>query len=325
MKPNKIFCATTDAWWAVALSEAVSAQKPLAAVFDGHALVVFRDSTGAAVALEDRCPHRRVPLSIGRIKEGHLQCAYHGWTFNGSTGSCTAIPNLDEGERVPARYAARAYPVREASGFVHVWLGATADSKALGASLPAEVYRPAGREFTGSTVVSLAYREYLAAMLDGPQALLEFDGVHLTDFFLGDTRPDGDSLVLDRGAVWRGSLPPPAFVNDHPLILRTAVPLAGGAIHLQLLTAQEAPVVTLHISAGTNRRGTTSLCWRGYLHDTRVSSAPLRWRNARMLGRAPFQVFSAIDGTALAAVLVQPSQQYVTASSGATTVALAAV
>ncbi|MDB5885895.1 MAG: rieske [2Fe-2S] domain protein [Polaromonas sp.] len=322
MKLNKFFCPTTDAWWAVALSGAVTDKKPLPVVFDGHELVLFRDSAGAAVALEDRCPHRRVPLSIGRIREGHLQCAYHGWTFSGSTGSCTAIPNLDEAERVPDRYAARAYPVREASGFVHVWLGASAD--AAGGRLPAEVYRPAGREFMGSTVVSLAYREYLAAMLDGPQALLEFDGVRLTDFFLGDTRPDGNNLVLDRGAVWKGRWLPPAFVNDHPLILRTAVPLVGGAIHVQLLTAQELPVVTLHIAAGANRRGTTSLCWRGYLHDTRVHGAPLRWRHARMLGRAPFQVLTTINGLALAAVLVQPSQQYVQAISRETTAKLAA-
>ncbi|KAL5834106.1 hypothetical protein ACOSQ3_017780 [Xanthoceras sorbifolium] len=41
---------------------------------------------------DDACPHRLAPLSEGRIdKLGRLQCAYHGWCFNGS-GSCNLIP-----------------------------------------------------------------------------------------------------------------------------------------------------------------------------------------------------------------------------------------
>jgi nitrite reductase/ring-hydroxylating ferredoxin subunit len=299
----------TGAWWAVALSEAVGTLKPLAAVFDGQELVLFRNSEGVAVALEDRCPHRRVPLSIGHVKGGHLQCAYHGWTFNGSSGACTSIPNLGEKERVPAQYAARSFPVREAHGFVLVWLGAGAPS----GELPVADYQPSGREYTGASVVSLACGDYLTAVFDGPQALLALDGVRITDFFLGDARADGDCLVLDRGAVWQGQGPEPSFVTDYPLIVRTTVALAGGAVQVQLLTAQEQPVLTLQLALGANRRGTTSLCWRGFANDTLVSRAPLRWRLARLLGRAPFQVFSEINGAALAALLVQPSQQYLEA------------
>ena len=41
---------------------------------------------------DDACPHRLAPLSDGRIdKWGRLQCAYHGWCFNGS-GHCKLIP-----------------------------------------------------------------------------------------------------------------------------------------------------------------------------------------------------------------------------------------
>jgi nitrite reductase/ring-hydroxylating ferredoxin subunit len=294
-----------QAWWAVALTESVTGDRPLAAVCAGHELVLFRDASGRAVALEDRCPHRRVPLSLGCIKPDGLQCAYHGWTFDGATGDCTAIPNLGTGERVPARYGAIAYHVAEAAGFVHVWLGADEPAEAP----PAGDYRPSGREVTGSAIVGVAHDEYLAAMLDGPQVLLGFDGIEITDFFLGDAQRDGDHLVLDRGAVWRGSLPGPAFVTDHPLLLRTAVPLRGGLIRVELLSADETPVATLHIGSGRHRRGTTGLCWRGFAHDLSPASAPRRWRLARAAGRPLLRVFDRFDGAAFAALLAEPSQQ----------------
>ena len=47
------------------------------------------------VALMDRCPHRAAALSQGRMTAaGYLQCAYHGWSFDGETGACTNIPQV---------------------------------------------------------------------------------------------------------------------------------------------------------------------------------------------------------------------------------------
>jgi len=141
----------TPGWWAMALCEAVKDQVPLAVAFAGEELVLFRNAAGQAFALEDRCPHRRVPLALGRVVESGLQCGYHGWTFDGASGGCTQIPNLHTDERVPARYAARAFAVSEANGFVHVWLGEGAPQ----GQLPSSDYQPGGREFTGSTIVNM--------------------------------------------------------------------------------------------------------------------------------------------------------------------------
>jgi phenylpropionate dioxygenase-like ring-hydroxylating dioxygenase large terminal subunit len=56
-------------------------------------LVLFR-SQGRAAALLDRCPHRNVPLSLGRVlADGRLECAYHGWQFD-YEGVCRKIPGL---------------------------------------------------------------------------------------------------------------------------------------------------------------------------------------------------------------------------------------
>ncbi len=60
---------------------------------------MYRDSVGTVRALANRCPHRRLPLSMGRVIPDGLQCGYHGWTFDGATGRCTLIPNFQPEEK----------------------------------------------------------------------------------------------------------------------------------------------------------------------------------------------------------------------------------
>jgi phenylpropionate dioxygenase-like ring-hydroxylating dioxygenase large terminal subunit len=50
----------------------------------------------------DRCPHRLAPLSAGRVVGDALQCAYHGWCFDGD-GACTEIPALVGSDHIPGR------------------------------------------------------------------------------------------------------------------------------------------------------------------------------------------------------------------------------
>ncbi|MEJ5863578.1 Rieske 2Fe-2S domain-containing protein [Pseudomonas farsensis] len=81
---------TSSAWWPVALSHALRDQ-PLACTLHGVPLVVFRDAAGAAAVLPDRCPHRFAPLSAGKVRDGQIQCPYHGWRFD-PQGRCTQLP-----------------------------------------------------------------------------------------------------------------------------------------------------------------------------------------------------------------------------------------
>lgn len=90
-----------EGWWPVAHGHEVR-QHPGAFRLGRQSLAIYRDLSGVARAVDDRCPHRRLPLSMGRLTEdGSIQCPYHGWSFDGATGRCTAIPNLSEGERIP--------------------------------------------------------------------------------------------------------------------------------------------------------------------------------------------------------------------------------
>ena len=64
---------------------------------------------GKAAVLEDRCPHRFAPLSMGKVAEHGLQCTYHGLQFNGR-GQCTHNPF---GNQPPARARANSAPSPE--------------------------------------------------------------------------------------------------------------------------------------------------------------------------------------------------------------------
>jgi phenylpropionate dioxygenase-like ring-hydroxylating dioxygenase large terminal subunit len=47
----------------------------------GHSLAVFRAANGQLGAMEDRCVHRRMKLSAGKVEGDRLVCSYHGWSF----------------------------------------------------------------------------------------------------------------------------------------------------------------------------------------------------------------------------------------------------
>ena len=68
-------------WIPVCLSEEVEENDgtPVHARVLGEDLVVFRDSEGRLGVLDERCPHRRASLVMGRNEEGGLRCLYHGW------------------------------------------------------------------------------------------------------------------------------------------------------------------------------------------------------------------------------------------------------
>jgi len=78
-------------WTAVGLSKAVQAESAYAAVVGDHDMVVWRGRDRTIHVWENRCPHRGMRLSYAAVRDNHLTCAYHGWTYDAS-GSCVLIP-----------------------------------------------------------------------------------------------------------------------------------------------------------------------------------------------------------------------------------------
>lgn len=97
---------------------------PVPARLRGEDLVAWRTAAGALQVWHDRCPHRGVRLSLGRVETDHLACAYHGWAFRAGDGRCTQIPALADLAQVPGDVRATPWPAREHAGMVWVHPGA---------------------------------------------------------------------------------------------------------------------------------------------------------------------------------------------------------
>ncbi|AFY76453.1 ring-hydroxylating dioxygenase, large terminal subunit [Pleurocapsa sp. PCC 7327] len=107
-------------WYVVARSTEVR-DEPIGVTLWHQAIVLYRDKTGKVHALEDRCPHRQVKLSHGKVIGNELECAYHGWRFNWE-GNCVAVPYLASNQKLP-NCKIRRYPVRELDGFIWLFPG----------------------------------------------------------------------------------------------------------------------------------------------------------------------------------------------------------
>ncbi|WP_371502470.1 Rieske 2Fe-2S domain-containing protein [Kitasatospora sp. NBC_00374] len=110
-----------DYWYPVAVSRKVRKERTFAAVFAGERIALYRGGSGRVYALEDRCAHRQVPLSLGVVEGEALRCCYHAWAYRGN-GRISQIPYLPKGCERPPR-GVRSYPVREAFGLVFVFPG----------------------------------------------------------------------------------------------------------------------------------------------------------------------------------------------------------
>lgn len=88
----------------------------------GQDLVLWRDSNQSLVVAPDKCPHREAPLSIGKLENGVLSCAYHGWAF-GADGTCVSVPSSGPDATIPPTAHLRCMKVEEKYGLIWVCPG----------------------------------------------------------------------------------------------------------------------------------------------------------------------------------------------------------
>ena len=108
-------------WYAV---EEVRDMKPGTVkeiVFWKHSIALFRTEDGNFHAVENRCIHRQIKLSLGTVNDCRLVCAYHGWQYD-SDGNCVEIPHDSYGRGLP-KLGLRTYPVKVRYGLVWLFPG----------------------------------------------------------------------------------------------------------------------------------------------------------------------------------------------------------
>jgi phenylpropionate dioxygenase-like ring-hydroxylating dioxygenase large terminal subunit len=109
-------------WYYALPGGQLKAGQMLAKQLLGEPVVFGRTRDGEVFALRDICPHRAVPLSCGRFDGAEIECAYHGWRFDGD-GQCTLIPALHDDQSLDlSKFQVRRYPVQEVQGNIWIYM-----------------------------------------------------------------------------------------------------------------------------------------------------------------------------------------------------------
>lgn len=104
-------------WYVAGFSNELT-DTPIARTFLNQAVVLFRTGDGKPAALEDRCCHRSLPLSLGTVESAGLRCGYHGLLFS-PAGTCIEIPGQ---ERIPGKAQVKSFPIIEKNQILWIWM-----------------------------------------------------------------------------------------------------------------------------------------------------------------------------------------------------------
>ena len=178
----------------------------------GESIVFYRQSDGRPVALEDACPHRKLPLSMGKLDGDTIVCGYHGLTFDCS-GACVDAPT--QRGNIPKRAVVRSYPVVERYRLLWIWMGdpEKADPDEI---FPIENFENADWGYTdgGTLTIACNYLWVADNLLDPSHVAW----VHVTSFAGSGT--DDQPLEMeqtDRGVIvyrWIYDQPPSPYYKN---------------------------------------------------------------------------------------------------------------
>ena len=108
-------------WYAV-LSSRELRRKPVAKLRFGERLVFWREASGRPACVADRCAHRGAALSLGRVRDGQLECPFHAFRYDAS-GRCVGAPTEGPDWPIPPALRVPSHAVTEADGYVWLWRG----------------------------------------------------------------------------------------------------------------------------------------------------------------------------------------------------------
>jgi phenylpropionate dioxygenase-like ring-hydroxylating dioxygenase large terminal subunit len=110
--------------WYVVMDSSEVRDRPVGVTRMGEKLVFWRDGAGKVSCLRDKCAHRGVQLSKGKMVGGRLQCPFHGMEYD-ATGRVRVIPANGKKTPVPEQFRVHGYPTHEAREFIWIWWGET--------------------------------------------------------------------------------------------------------------------------------------------------------------------------------------------------------
>jgi hypothetical protein len=108
-------------WYAVEYDRAIKKGQLKEITFWKTSIVLYRGWDGKLRALENRCSHRQLKLSLGEVENCNVVCSYHGWTYNGE-GKLVAIPHELFDKPMPSCQL-RTYPIKIRYGLIWLFPG----------------------------------------------------------------------------------------------------------------------------------------------------------------------------------------------------------
>ena len=109
----------TQSWFPVALASELVAEQILGLEFLDGKIVLFRAPDGTVRAMSAYCPHVGADLSVGKIVDGRVQCAFHHWEYS-TEGICV---KTGIGDPPPKTACLFVFPVQERYGIIWVFNG----------------------------------------------------------------------------------------------------------------------------------------------------------------------------------------------------------
>ena len=185
-----------NAWYVAAMPDEIPADKPLGRRICNEPIAFYRTADGSVAAVEDFCPHRGAPLSLGFVREGLLVCGYHGLAM-GADGKTAHMPC----QRVRGFPGIKAYAVAQRYGFVWVWPGDAALARVEDIPVPIWHGKPdwayggglyhmkCGFQLLVDNLMDLTHETYVHSTSIGQK---EIDEAPVA------TRVDGDVVITER-------------------------------------------------------------------------------------------------------------------------------
>lgn len=107
-------------WYAILDSKELKRDKLLGVTRLSEKLVLWRDKSGEVNCIFDKCCHRGVSLSSGKIVDNHVECPFHGFRYD-SSGKVKLIPANGKDAKIHERYKVNSFLVKDAYGFIWLW------------------------------------------------------------------------------------------------------------------------------------------------------------------------------------------------------------
>jgi phenylpropionate dioxygenase-like ring-hydroxylating dioxygenase large terminal subunit len=193
-----------NGYWYIAARSSDLGRTPIGRLVEGEPLVLFRDSSGKVHVLLDRCAHRGMALSCGRVVGDCVECPYHGWRYD-SVGEVRVVPALCAAEALPRPKTVRSFPAVECDQHIWVWVGKETPSKPP-FHFP-HCAEPGWTTFFMHTRFEAPVEACLENFLDVPHTLFVHAGL-----FRGETKRTTRARIR-RGSTWVEA----EFLNEQPM------------------------------------------------------------------------------------------------------------